>query len=186
MTSRTTRALLAAAGAALMAACGNGDMRAAPSDQPAQAAPAAPAAAPQQAAAPAQAATAQKVANGEEIVVYKSPTCGCCGKWVEHMQASGFKVTVHDTASVDPVKQQAKVPQSAWSCHTGLIGGYAIEGHVPADLVARLIREKPADLVGLAVPGMVTGSPGMEGPDPQHYDVVALHKDGTTSVYASR
>ncbi|HEX8907251.1 MAG TPA: DUF411 domain-containing protein [Longimicrobiaceae bacterium] len=131
-------------------------------------------------------APAATPADAPLAVVYKSPTCGCCNAWVDHMRQSGFRVETHDTDNVDQVKNESGVPQNARSCHTAKVGAYAIEGHVPADLVKRLLQEHPADIAGLAVPGMVTGSPGMEGPNPQHYDVIAFHKDGTTSVYASR
>jgi hypothetical protein len=135
--------------------------------------------------APASAANAP-AADAPLVVVYKDPSCGCCTKWVEHMRESGFRVEAHDTSGVDGIKNQAGVPTAARSCHTGLVGGYAIEGHVPAEAIRRLLREHPADIAGLAVPGMVTGSPGMEGPNPEHYDVVAFTKDGRTSVYESR
>lgn len=128
---------------------------------------------------------ATPAANGVRVVVYKDPNCGCCKQWVEHMRQNGFQVEAHDTANVDGVKDRAGVPGGARSCHTGLVGGYAIEGHVPAETVRRLLREHPAGVAGLAVPGMVMGSPGMEGPNPQHYDVVAFTKDGRTSVYES-
>ena len=163
------RAGLAAAFATTAAACGGSSGDAAPKAD----APAAPAAAPATAAGP-------------QRVVYKDPSCGCCSKWVEHMKANGFAVEAHDTSGVDGIKDQASVPQAARSCHTGLVGGYAIEGHVPAEVVRRLLREHPADIAGLAVPGMVTGSPGMEGGTPQHYDVIAFTRDGQTRVYASR
>lgn len=144
-----------------------------------------PAAAPAASSTPAATPTAA-AADSPTVVVYKSPTCGCCTKWVEHMRQNGFRVEAHDTAGVDAIKDQAKVPATARSCHTGLVGGYAIEGHVPAEVVRRLLREHPSDIAGLAVPGMVTGSPGMEGPYPAHYDVIAFTKDGRTSVYEKR
>jgi len=170
------RTLIAAALAAALAACGGN------SGETAQAPAAAPAAPPAASAAnPAQASAGQPL-----VVVYKSPTCGCCTKWVEHMRQNGFQVESHDTAGVDAIKDQAGVPMAARSCHTGLVGGYAIEGHVPADVIRRLLREHPSDVAGLAVPGMVTGSPGMEGPYPEHYDVIAFTKDGQTRVYESR
>jgi hypothetical protein len=134
-------------------------------------------------AAPKAAAPAAPAADAPQLVVYKDPNCGCCTKWVEHMRQAGFRVETHDTSGVDGIKDQAGVPAGARSCHTGLVGGYAIEGHVPAEAVRRLLREHPADVAGLAVPGMVIGSPGMEGPEPQHYDVIAFTKDGRTSVY---
>ncbi|MBV9110826.1 MAG: DUF411 domain-containing protein [Gemmatimonadetes bacterium] len=146
---------------------------------------AAPSPSTSEAAAPANPADA----NAPLAVVYKSSTCGCCNNWVAHMRQSGFRVETHDVdpqAQLDAVKDQQHVPGNLRSCHTARVGNYVIEGHVPADLVQRLLREHPADIAGLAVPGMVTGSPGMEGPDPQHYDVVAFTKDGQTRVYASR
>lgn len=170
------RVLLPALLAAL-AACGG------KSGEAAEPQAAAPAATP--AVAAAQPASAVP-ADSPLVVVYKSPTCGCCTKWVEHMRQNGFRVESHDTASVDPIKDQAGVPVATRSCHTGLVGGYAIEGHVPADVIRRLLREHPGDIAGLAVPGMVTGSPGMEGPNPEHYDIVAFTKDGKTRVYESR
>jgi len=131
-------------------------------------------------------AAERALASAPLVTVYKDPNCGCCKQWVEHMRQNGFRVEAHDTAGVDGIKDQSGVPTAARSCHTGLVGGYAIEGHVPADVIRRLLREHPADVAGLAVPGMVTGSPGMEGPNPQHYDVIAFTKDGRTSVYESR
>jgi len=171
-------ALAATALAVVLAACGGSQ------DQASQPPAAAPAASPAPSAAPVATATAP--ADSPLVVVYKSPTCGCCTSWVEHMKQNGFRIESHDTANVDPIKDAAKVPGNARSCHTGLVGGYAIEGHVPAEVVRRLLREHPAEIAGLAVPGMVTGSPGMEGPYPEHYDVIAFHKDGTTSVYEKR
>jgi len=121
-----------------------------------------------------------------EITVYKSPSCGCCAKWVEHMQGAGFKVAVKDVDDVDTVKREMGVPASLASCHTGVVGGYLVEGHVPADLVQRMLREKPK-IAGLAVPGMVTGSPGMEmGARKDPYDVIAFDRSGRTRVYAKR
>ena len=118
--------------------------------------------------------------------VYKTPTCGCCGKWVEHVKLAGFAPEVHDMPDVAPVKAKAGLPRALQSCHTALVGGYVIEGHVPADLVQRLLREKPK-VAGIAVPGMPVGSPGMEmGDRKDPYDVVAFTIDGRTSVYATR
>jgi hypothetical protein len=119
----------------------------------------------------------------KEIMVWKSPSCGCCGKWVEYMKAQGYKVTVHDMEDVSPVKKQHSVPQNLWSCHTAVVDGYTIEGHVPAADIARLLRERPAGVTGLSVPGMVAGSPGMEGGRTNQYDVVAFGA-GKTSVFA--
>jgi hypothetical protein len=119
------------------------------------------------------------------VTVYKSPTCGCCGKWVEHMRANGFEVTVNDMPDVAPVKDKQGVPTALRSCHTAIVGGYAIEGHVPADLIKKLLQEKPK-AAGLAVPGMPMGSPGMEGGSKDTYNVVLFDHAGKTSVYATR
>ena len=122
------------------------------------------------------------------LTVYKSPTCGCCVKWVEHLRAQPtIRVVTKDMEDIDSVKAQLGVPASLGSCHTGVAAGYVFEGHVPGDLVARVLRERPRGLAGLAVPGMPVGSPGMEvGKRKDPYDVVAFMKDGTTRVYAKR
>ena len=119
------------------------------------------------------------------MTVYKSPSCGCCAKWVAHAKAAGFAVTVKDTDDVEAVKREIGVPSALWSCHTALVGGYAIEGHVPADVMRRLLAEKPKGM-GLAVPGMPVGSPGMEGLPRERYDVVLFERTGATKVFASR
>jgi hypothetical protein len=105
------------------------------------------------------------------MTVFRDPTCGCCHKWVEHLEADGFAVTVHDAPSMKAVKARLGVPAELASCHTGEIGGYVIEGHVPAVAIRRLLAEKPEGR-GLAVPGMPIGSPGMEGGEPEDYDVM--------------
>src|ERR1041384_774064 len=120
---------------------------------------------------------------GPVVTVYKSASCGCCAKWVDHMRAAGFTVHVHDTEDLSEVMSSFGVPSQLGSCHTASVGGYVIEGHVPADLVKRLLAEHPA-VAGLAAPGMVAGSPGMEQGRAQAYDVVAWDKQGRTSVYA--
>ena len=120
-----------------------------------------------------------------EITVYKSPSCGCCSKWVDHLRAAGYTVVAHDTSDPSGVQRSHGVPPKLGSCHTATVGRYVIEGHVPADLIGKLLREGPA-VAGLAVPGMVVGSPGMEGAGAQHYDVVAWDRQGRTSVYARR
>jgi len=120
------------------------------------------------------------------VQVYKSPTCGCCANWVKHLQQHGFTTRVTDTNDMASIKAQRGVPARAQSCHTAVVDGYVLEGHVPAADVQRLLRERPA-VAGLAVPGMPIGSPGMEvpGQKPQAYDVVAFDKQGQTRVYAS-
>ena len=120
-----------------------------------------------------------------DVVVYKSPTCGCCGKWVEHMENSGFIVDVEDMRDVAPIKRELGVPRRMQSCHTAKVGDYFVEGHVPADLVKQLLADKP-DIKGLTVPGMPMGSPGMEGPRKDPYNVIAIEKDGRARVYARR
>ena len=120
-----------------------------------------------------------------EVTVYKSPTCGCCKKWVDHLRANGFTVRANDVTDVDAYKTRYGVPAALGSCHTAVVGGYAIEGHVPADLIHRLLKEKPK-VVGLAVPGMPMGSPGMEGPTAERYEVLSFTRDGTTRVFARR
>lgn len=119
------------------------------------------------------------------MTVYKSPTCGCCSAWMEHLQANGFSVTAQDIQDLTPTKRRFGVPRALESCHTGLVAGYVVEGHVPADLVHRMLREKP-DALGLAVPGMPIGSPGMEGGTPQKYDVLLFDRNGKSTVFASR
>jgi hypothetical protein len=119
------------------------------------------------------------------VIVYKSATCGCCSKWVDHIKAAGFTVEVHDVADVAEYADASGVPVALRSCHTAVVGGYAIEGHVPADLIKRVLAEHPK-IAGLAVPGMVTGSPGMEGNRQDPYDVVAWSAGGKTSVFARR
>ena len=119
------------------------------------------------------------------LTVYKSPTCGCCAKWVEYMQAAGFTAAVTNMPDVTPVKIKNNVPRQLASCHTTLVGGYVIEGHVPVEDVRRLLKEKPADVVGLAAPGMPAGSPGMDVPNSPPYDVIAFDKTGGTRVYAT-
>lgn len=117
------------------------------------------------------------------VTVYKSATCGCCSKWVEHMQGNGFEVKAVDVEDIDLVKKTYGVPPALGSCHTALVNGYVVEGHVPATSVSRLIREKPA-LAGIAVPGMPAGSPGMEVPgrkDP--FSVMSFDKAGKSAVY---
>lgn len=127
----------------------------------------------------------QQPAGAADIVVYKSPTCGCCKEWVSHLRENGFTVDVRNERNMNPVKVKFGVPGHLQSCHTAKVGGYVVEGHVPADVIARMLKEKP-QIMGLSVPGMVMGSPGMEGPRKDPYDVLTFEKNGKTSVYASR
>jgi hypothetical protein len=117
-----------------------------------------------------------------EIMVYKSPTCGCCKKWNDYLTANGFQVTSRDMDDVSPIKTELGVPRKLVSCHTAVVQGYVIEGHVPAADIARLLREKPK-VVGLSAPGMPGASPGMDtGSDP--YEVLTFDMKGATTVWA--
>ena len=124
-------------------------------------------------------------ADATPITVYASPTCACCHSWVEHMKQNDFHVTLESITDVTPVKTKLGIPEHLWSCHTAMVEGYAIEGHVPADLVQKVIAERP-DIAGLAAPGMPNGAPGMEGPTKDLYQVIAFTRAGKTEVYAVR
>ena len=117
--------------------------------------------------------------------VILTPTCGCCGKWTQHLEAAGFSVKRQVLADIDSVPARKRVPLSLRSCHTAVIGGYLVEGHVPADVIRKMLKEKPA-IAGIAVPGMPIGSPGMEGPNPRPYSIIAFKVDGSTSEFARR
>ncbi len=125
------------------------------------------------------------VADALRIRVWKSPTCGCCNDWIAHLEANGFAVTSHDEGNGE-ARNRLGMPVRFGSCHTAEVGGYAIEGHVPAKEIHRLLEEKP-EAIGLSVPAMPRGSPGMDGPayggirDP--YDVLLIAPDGTASVF---
>ncbi|HEY6089656.1 MAG TPA: DUF411 domain-containing protein [Gemmatimonadaceae bacterium] len=118
------------------------------------------------------------------ITVYKDPGCGCCKSWIEHLVKHGYRVDARDTPAMTEVKHTLGVPDALTSCHTAVVHGYLIEGHVPAADIARLLKEKPK-VAGLAVPGMPMGSPGMEGPRKQHYQVLSFDKAGKTKIFAS-
>ena len=119
-----------------------------------------------------------------QVVVYKSPTCGCCTAWAEHIEASGYSVKTTNVMNLSAIKEQHGVPGDLQSCHTAIIDGYVIEGHVPAADIERLLRERPA-ISGLAAPGMPQGSPGMETGVVQPYTVYAFGGDGQRSVFAT-
>lgn len=128
----------------------------------------------------------QKPQKPLTVSVYKTATCGCCSKWVDHMRAQGFDVKVQDVDDIRSVKATHGVPPELSSCHTTLVGGYVIEGHVPADVVKRLLRERPK-VAGLAVPGMPVGSPGMEQPGRQDsYAIVSFDRAGQRKIYERR
>ncbi len=119
------------------------------------------------------------------MTVFKSPTCGCCTAWVEHVTKAGFKCTIRDVEDLRMVKQTLGIPAALESCHTAQIGTYLVEGHVPADLIVKMLTEKPAGR-GLAVPGMPIGSPGMEGGTPERYQILLFAASGAPRVYATR
>jgi hypothetical protein len=122
------------------------------------------------------------IAARDVIEVYKSPTCGCCTKWIAHLGANGFEVKAHDVDDMTATRAALGVPQALGSCHTASIGGYLIEGHVPAKDILRLLGERPS-AAGLAVPGMPRGSPGMEGDIKDPYDVLLFQLNGRYTVY---
>ena len=119
------------------------------------------------------------------VQVYKDAFCGCCANWVEHLKRAGFAATAENVANMNALKDKHGVPAKTRSCHTALVGGYVIEGHVPAAEIQRLLKEKPK-VAGLAVPGMPIGSPGMEGPNARPYDVLTFDKTGKTAVYSTQ
>ena len=121
------------------------------------------------------------------MTVYKSPTCGCCAKWIDHVRAAGFTVAIRDVNDINAVKKDLGVPAALGSCHTAVIGRYLVEGHAPADVIDKMLADKP-NARGIAVPGMPSGSPGMEVPGSagDRYDVLLFTTDGKTSVFARR
>lgn len=123
--------------------------------------------------------------NLAPVEMWKSPTCGCCNGWVKHMQSAGYAVKARNVSQdvLSKIKRQAGISDDLQSCHTAKIGGYAIEGHVPEKDIARLLLEKP-DAIGLAVPNMPLGSPGMDFGETEPYEVMLVKKDGSTEVFA--
>ena len=119
------------------------------------------------------------------MTVYKLASCGCCAKWVDHIKSTGIQVKTIDVEDLSEIKDASGVPAALQTCHTAVIQGYIVEGHVPAEVVQQLLRDKPA-LAGVAVPGMPLGSPGMEGAPKQSYDIIAWDKAGKTRVFAHR
>jgi hypothetical protein len=119
------------------------------------------------------------------ITVYASPTCGCCRKWITYLEGQKFSVTTQLIDDVTPQKRKLGVPEQLWSCHTATVDGYVVEGHVPADVIQRVLKERPK-VAGIAAPGMPQGSPGMEGPRSEPYEIVSFTRTGQTAVYARR
>ena len=118
------------------------------------------------------------------ITVYKDAACGCCKSWIEHLIKHGYRVDAKDTPDMTDIKRSLGVPEELSACHTAVVNGYLIEGHVPAADIARLLKEKPK-VAGLAVPGMPMGSPGMEGPRTQRYQVLSFDTAGKTKIFTS-
>lgn len=135
----------------------------------------------------AQAGITPVSASGDAIPikVYKDANCGCCKAWVEHLEQNGFKVETMDMPDLSAVKQKYGVKPELEACHTAVVNGYTVEGHVPADVIVRMLKEKPA-IAGIAVPGMPAGSPGMEGAMKEKYEVLTFDRAGKTTVYAQR
>lgn len=129
-------------------------------------------------------ATALATADGESpsFMVFKTASCGCCAGWVEHLEDEHFDVEARDVTDLNNIKRDVGVPTELASCHTALVGGYVIEGHVPAEAIRKLLAEHP-DIAGLAVPGMPVGSPGMEGPNAQPYMVYAFDRAGKSQPF---
>lgn len=122
--------------------------------------------------------------SGDEIVVFKGETCGCCLKWMDHLRSAGFEVRGMNVSRLAAVQNRFSVPRELRSCHTAVVAGYVIEGHVPAADIKRLLTERPT-LSGLAAPGMPLGSPGMESRNAKPYRIVSFTKDGKTAHYAT-
>ena len=122
--------------------------------------------------------------GNNKMTVYRSPSCGCCGGWIAHMKKQGFEITDIKTEDMDAIKQKYNLPSELASCHTSIIDGYVLEGHIPADDIKRFLTQKPDNLKGLAVPAMPIGTPGMESGDiKQPFAVVAFNRQGETTVF---
>lgn len=128
--------------------------------------------------------SAAALAAQQTIEVFKSPTCGCCEKWIEHLQQNGFKVDVKNVADVAVERKRLHMPEELASCHVGKVNGYTVEGHVPAADIHKLLRTRPK-VAGIAVPGMPPTSPGMDLKVDAHYDTLLVREDGKTRVFVS-
>lgn len=128
-------------------------------------------------------ALASAPALATDVTMYKSPTCGCCKEWAVHLKANGFNVVSKDVANIMPYKGMNGVPAELGSCHTALVEGYTIEGHVPAADIRRLLKERPP-VRGLAVPGMPASAPGMDSGTGERYQTISFDRDGRTAIYA--
>lgn len=160
---------LAAAGSLALAGCGSSEKK---QDQRAQ-------------ASAGRSGSSTPAPQAAAMTVYRDPSCGCCEAWAEIAKNAGYQVTLVDRPDMPAIKRQYGVPEALASCHTAIVGGYAIEGHVPLEDVARLLQERPSGIKGIAVAGMPRGSPGMETPDGSRdpFQVMAFDASGRTSVY---
>ena len=129
-------------------------------------------------------ATAPAMADGTKAVMYKNPQCGCCGHYAKYLRQNGFKVTIRNMRDVTPIKERYGIHDDLWSCHTSLIGGYVVEGHVPKEAIDRLLTEKP-DIRGIALAEMPDGSPGMPGPKTEPF-VIQTITDSDPTVYMTQ
>lgn len=129
--------------------------------------------------------TARPVRDAIALTMHKNPGCGCCDLWAEHLRASGFTVESIEDPRIIEFKNEHGIPGPLMSCHTAVIDGYFVEGHVPAGDILRLLKEKPEHVTGIAVPGMPLGSPGMEHPRPQDFNTIALLSNGDAYVFES-
>lgn len=127
--------------------------------------------------------TDNKAVEATHVVMHKNPGCGCCDLWAEHLRSNGFTVESVEDPEIFAFKGDQNIPRPLMSCHTAVIDGYFVEGHVPANDILRLLKEKPEHVTGIAVPGMPLGSPGMEHPRPQDFNTIALLSDGTAYVF---
>ena len=127
----------------------------------------------------------EETAESMHVVMHKNPGCGCCDVWADHLRSFGFTVESTEDPKILEFKADRNISRPLMSCHTADIGGYFVEGHVPANDILKLLKEKPEHVTGLAVPGMPLGSPGMEHPRPQSFNTIALMTDGTAYVFAS-
>ncbi len=135
-------------------------------------------------AGPLAACSTSEATAGPVVTVYKTPTCGCCTNWVEHLRDEGFAVETVDQPNLSPVKTEHGVPGALQSCHTAVVDGYVVEGHVPAADIRKLLAERPA-VTGIAVPGMPMGSPGMEGSYSDPYEVFTFDRSGPLEIFAA-
>lgn len=127
----------------------------------------------------------EQQAQAAGITVYKNPSCGCCGNWIDHLRDNGFSGATRNVKDLSPIRSEHGVTPELAACHTAIVDGYVVEGHVPADVIQRLLAERPS-VVGIAVPGMPPGSPGMEVGYSQPYNVVTFDENGNTEVYERR